>query len=70
MAKTAKKTETVFIPAQYRDHEAQYVCVNGRRYLVKTGESVEVPPEVAEVIKNSIDAGKQADAFIKASVRR
>ena len=70
MAKNAKKTETVFIPQLYRDHNEQYVCVNGRRYLVKTGESVEVPPEVAEVIKNSIAAGKQADAFIKASVRR
>lgn len=29
------------------------VIVNGKRYLVKRGEPVMVPPEVAEVIRNS-----------------
>ena len=64
--KTEKKMVPVFVPRTTKDEPDLFVSVNGRRYLVKKGESVNVPPEVAEVIENSRKAEIFADNYIAA----
>lgn len=53
MAKTEMKPKTkmVYLTKESRNDDGQFVGVNGKRYLVKKGQSVEVPIEVAEVIE-------------------
>lgn len=60
----SEETETVFIPKENKHDDALYVAVNGRRMLVKKGESVTLPKSFAEVIKASFDAKKTADSYI------
>ncbi|MBR3975985.1 MAG: hypothetical protein IKJ88_09005 [Clostridia bacterium] len=65
---TAKKTtealETVFIPKKDKHDDSLFVAVNGRRILVKKGETVSLPAPFAEVIRNSFIAEQQAEKFI------
>lgn len=71
MAKTEikPKTKMVYIPKTSRDDDGQFVGVNGKRYLVKKGQSVEVPIEVAEVIE-AAEKRKQINAkFIEDNAR-
>ena len=56
--------ETVFIPKKDKHDDALFVAVNGRRILVKKGESVSLPTPFAEVIRNSFIAEEQAEKFI------
>lgn len=66
MAKEAKKTVTVFVPKRDRNDDALFVGINGKNYLIKKGESVNVPTEVAEVIENSLKAEEIAEKYITA----
>lgn len=51
--KTGAKTETVFLPrASETEQQFEFVGVNGKFYQVPRGKSVEVPAEVAEVLRN------------------
>lgn len=51
--KTGAKTETVFLPrASETEQQFEFVGVNGRFYQVPRGKRVEVPEEVAEVLRN------------------
>lgn len=59
-----KNTETVYIPKISRNDDALFVAVNGKRILVRKGESVELPLHFAEVIRNSEKATEKAQAFI------
>lgn len=68
--KTDTGLETVFIPKTSKYDEALYVAVNGRRILVKKGESVQLPAMFAEVVKNSFAAAEKADAYIDAVCSR
>lgn len=61
-----KKTKAVFIPKLSKNDDSLYVAVNGRRILVKKGETVELPLPFAEVIENSLAAAKRAESFIEA----
>lgn len=61
---TKEQYETVFIPKEHKNDEAQYVAVNGQRILVRKGEAVSLPKRYAEVIKNSFSAAKEAESFI------
>lgn len=61
-----KKTQAVFIPKLSKNDDSLYVAVNGRRILVKKGETVELPLPFAEVIENSLAAAKRAESFIEA----
>ncbi len=54
----------VFIPKTDKNDDALYVAVNGRRMLIRKGETVEVPPCFAEVIAHSVQAGREAERFI------
>lgn len=50
---TRAKTETVFLPrASETEQQFEFVGVNGRFYQVPRGKRVEVPEEVAEVLRN------------------
>ena len=61
-----KKCEmkTVFIPKQSRNDTERYVAVNGRRILVRCGETVNVPKEFAEVIEHSLKMNALSDEYI------
>lgn len=62
---TAEITEEVFIPKTSKHDDAQYVAVNGRRILVKKGETVKLPAQFAEVIRHSEQAAAHAERFIE-----
>lgn len=65
MKKTVKKaTKTVFIPKLHKNDDSLFVAVNGKRILVKKGETVELPLAFAEVIENSEKMARLAEAFI------
>ncbi|MBE6812874.1 MAG: hypothetical protein E7523_08325 [Ruminococcaceae bacterium] len=63
--KNEKKTVPVFVPRESKDDPDLFVSINGKRYLIKKGESVFVPTEVAEVIENSRKAKTFADQYIE-----
>ena len=52
---TKGKTATIRLPRANGRNAVQeeFFSVNGRNYLLKRGETIEVPEEVAEVIINS-----------------
>lgn len=62
--KKAEETETVFIPKESKHDDALYIAVNGRRMLVKKGETVALPKAFAEVVKASFAAKAQAERYI------
>ncbi len=64
MNKITKNTRTVFIPPRGRNDTERYVAINGRRMLVKCGEAVEVSPEFAEIINQSLEQDRKSDEFI------
>ena len=61
MAETTKKAEkaiervTVRLPLLRGQHAVQeeFFSVNGKNYRIKRGETVEIPVELAEIIKNA-----------------
>ena len=50
-AEQPKKVK-IYIATVRPDEEDEFVCVNDRQWIVKKGVEVEVPPEVAEAIRN------------------
>lgn len=52
--KTPKKVK-IKLPLTRGEKDDVYVGVNGKTYLIKRGEEVEVPESVVEVLKNSED---------------
>ena len=67
--KEEKRTKTVFIPKRGRNDSERYVAVNGRRMIIKCGESVEVPIEFAEVIEQSLKNEIASDEYISENRR-
>ncbi len=59
-----EETEQVFIPRESKHDDALYVAVNGRRMLVKKGETVALPKPFAAVIKESFAARRTAERYI------
>ena len=83
MSKTSATADTNLVPVKlFRDSgrytDDVFVCVNGHPYLIKRGETVMVPPAVAEVLKNAEDQREKAamnseklqNEFQKASAER
>lgn len=60
-----KKTKMVKIkiPLTKTEKDDVYVAVNGKSYLIKRGEYVEVPASVAEVLENQEKMLSEAIAF-------
>jgi hypothetical protein len=48
----APKMVKIKLPLTRTEKNDVYVAVNGRSYLIKRGECVEVPASVAEVLEN------------------
>ena len=63
--KTVEKEKTVKIklPLTRTEKDDVYVAVNGKSYLIKRGETVEVPASVAEVLQHKEEMLAQAMAF-------
>ena len=56
----------VFIPKEFKGDDALFIAVNGRRLLVKKGETVLLPAPFAAVIRNSEEMKRIAAAYIDA----
>lgn len=56
--------ETVYIPKEYQKDDTQYVSVNGRRWLIQKGKAVQVPHQVAVVLRNANIMNEKAQAYI------
>ena len=78
MAETTKKTTdnakqkvTVRLPRNpgQNARQEEFFSVNGRNYLIKRGESVEISEEVAEVIRNSEQAEEYAMQYVEGLVK-
>lgn len=50
-------------------NQDEFFSVNGKNYLIKRGESVEIPEEVAEVIRNSEKAEEYAMHYVDGLVK-
>lgn len=59
---TPKKVK-IILPLTRAEKDDVYVCVNGKSYLIKRGEEVEVPASVAEVIRNKEKMLAESMAF-------
>lgn len=66
--KTKTTTYPVFIPKLHKNDDALFVAVNGKRMLIKKGETVQVPREFYEVIENSRRQTEEAEQFILSNV--
>ena len=62
---TVKKENTVTIrlPKTRELQDDVFVSVNSRSWLIRRGETVEVPPCVAEVLQHSEEMAETALAF-------
>lgn len=80
MAETTKKTAdnatkskrvTVRLPKLPGQNAIQeeFFSVNGKNYLIKRGETVEIPEEVAEVIRNAEKAEEYAMNYVDKLVK-
>ena len=58
-----EKMVRVRLPKTKELQDDVYVSVNQRNWLIKRGESVEVPACVAEVLQHSEDMASEAMAF-------
>ena len=64
-SETSAAADTNLVPIKLCRDSGRYtddvfVCVNGHPYLIKRGETVMVPPAVAEVLKNAEEQREKA----------
>ena len=77
MAETIKKTTNnakrveVRLPRNpgQNANQDEFFSVNGKNYIIKRGESVEIPEEVAEVIRNAEKAEEYAMHYVDGLVK-
>ena len=64
---TKKKRVTVRLPRLPGQNAIQeeFFSVNGKNYIIKRGETVEIPEEVAEVIRNGEKAEEYAMNYVE-----
>ena len=62
----AKKRVEVRLPRNHGQNAIQdeFFSVNGKNYIIKRGETVEIPEEVAEVIRNAEKAEEYAMHYV------
>ena len=63
---TKSKKVTVRLPSLPGQNAIQeeFFSVNGKNYIIKRGETVEIPEEVAEVIRNAEKAEEYAMQYV------
>lgn len=61
--KQVAKKVTIMLPLTRSEKDDVYVGINGKGYLIKRGEAVEVPVAVAEVLRHRDDMINKALAF-------
>ena len=59
----APKKVKIKLPLTRTEKDDVYVCLNGKPYLIKRGETVEVPAGVAEILQNKEDMLAEAMEF-------
>jgi deoxycytidine triphosphate deaminase len=59
----AKETVKIKLPLTRTEKEDVYVALNGKSYLIKRGEYVEVPVGVAEILEHKDKMLSEAMAF-------
>lgn len=77
MAETTKKTTDnakrveVRLPRNpgQNANQDEFFSVNGKNYIIKRGETVEIPEEVAEVIRNAEKAEEYAMHYVDELVK-
>lgn len=47
-----------------KGNDSMFVAINGRKFLIQRGKTVEVPRAVAEVIEHSEEQAEEADLYI------
>jgi hypothetical protein len=57
------KTKKIKLPLTRTEKDDVYVCVNGESFLIKRGETVEVPDYVAEVLEHKEEMLAEAMEF-------
>lgn len=57
------KTVKIKLPLTRTEKDDVYVCVNGKSYQIKRGETVEVPDYVAEVLQHKEEMLAEAMEF-------
>lgn len=60
---TKSKTVKIRLPLTRQEKDDVYVGINGKTYLIKRGETVEVPEAVALVLENKERMLAEAYAF-------
>lgn len=50
-------------------NQDEFFSVNGKNYIIKRGETVEIPEEVAEVIRNAEKAEEYALHYVDSLVK-
>ena len=70
-ATTTKRKVTVRLPRNpgQNARQEEFFSVNGKNYLIKRGETVEIPEEVAEVIRNAEKAEEFAMQYVEGLVK-
>ena len=65
-ADNATKRVEVTLPRLYGQNanQEEFFSVNGKNYIIKRGERVEIPEEVAEVIRNAEKAEEYAMRYV------
>lgn len=59
----AAKKVKIKLPLTRTEKDDVYVCVNGESFLIKRGETVEVPDYVAEVLQHKEEMLAEAMEF-------
>lgn len=54
----------VFVPKESKHDDSLFVAVNGKRMLIKKGETVMLPAPFVEAVENSVNARREAESFI------
>ena len=54
---------TIHIPRRNREDTQRMFSINFKEYLVQTGKTVKVPPELYEVYMNSLKAEEARDNY-------
>lgn len=67
----AKKRVEVRLPRNpgQNANQDEFFSVNGKNYIIKRGETVEIPEEVAEVIRNAEKAEEYAMHYVDGLVK-